>query len=316
MDVGVAKKIGLTSVKFISNLVNYVVIVIIFLVVLFAVYAMWDTEQVYDKANAEQYQIYKPTVDDSLSFEQLKNINPEVFAWINVYGTNIDYPVAQGEYNSKYVNTSITGEYSLSGSIFLDSNNKKDFSDFNSIIYGHHMEKDAMFGSIDLFREKAFFDSHLYGNLFYDGKDHGLEFFAFVQTDAYDSAVYSVPVVEVVNQQEYLDNLLSTATFSRDVDVSVDDRILLLSTCSADSTNSRDILVAKITDELFSDPFYEEATNNGDIASVDGQSQIMIDVPGWLFIVVPVVLIAVIVIVIICKSRKKNNQRRNGKYGI
>ncbi|MCG4817374.1 class B sortase, partial [Collinsella aerofaciens] len=79
------------------------------------------------------------TAEGGLSFEQLKELNPEVFGWLTVYGTNIDYPVTQGKDNWKYVNTNALGEYSLSGAIFLDYTNRKDFQDFNSILYGHHM---------------------------------------------------------------------------------------------------------------------------------------------------------------------------------
>jgi len=132
----------------------------------------------------------------------LQAINPEVFSWLTVYGTNIDYPVAQGQDNMKYVNTNAEGKYSLSGSIFLDYNNSKDFSDFNSILYGHHMQKKTMFGEIGSFSNQYFFDSHRYGNLYYGGKDHGIEFFAFIHTSAYDDTVFT-PNVTDKNRQAY-----------------------------------------------------------------------------------------------------------------
>ena len=69
--------------------------------------------------------------------------------WIVVDDTNIDYPVMQGYDNSQYLNLDPYGEYSLSGSIFLDSRNSSDFTDPYSIIYGHHMEYGKMFGAID-----------------------------------------------------------------------------------------------------------------------------------------------------------------------
>ena len=86
-----------------------------------------------------------------ISFEELQKINPEVFGWLNIPDTHIDYPLVQAEGNSKYVNTDVKGNFSLSGSIFLDCRNHKDFSDCNHIIYGHHMQKDAMFGELERF---------------------------------------------------------------------------------------------------------------------------------------------------------------------
>lgn len=53
----------------------------------------------------------------------------------------------------------------MSGSIFMDYMNQKDFSDFNTIIYGHHMDGGAMFGDFDRYLDPSFADSHLYGNV-------------------------------------------------------------------------------------------------------------------------------------------------------
>ena len=54
------------------------------------------------------------------------------------------------------------------------------------------MEKHKMFGDVGLFTEKKYFDEHPYGNLFFDGKDHGIEFYALLQADAYNERLFSV----------------------------------------------------------------------------------------------------------------------------
>ncbi|MCL2493940.1 MAG: class B sortase, partial [Clostridiales bacterium] len=223
----------------------------------FGSYAIWDSGQVYSAADAVHYATYKPTTEGGdLSFQDLQAINPEDISWLTVYGTHIDYPVAQGPDNMKYVNTDAKGQYSLSGAIFLDAGCSPHFSDFNSIIYGHHMEKNTMFGEIGLFSQKAYFDAREYGSLYYDGREHGLEFFAFVHTDAYNNSVYHTRITGQGAEQAYLDLLMKTATYTRnDVPVTTDDRIVLLSTCSEDSTNGRDILIGKITDQTYADPF-------------------------------------------------------------
>ena len=242
------RAIGKVTIKAINGIVDTLVLVIIVTLTSFAGYAIWDSNQLYQEADKSHYAAYKPSVEDEgQSFKQLQEINPEVFAWLTVYDTNIDYPVAQGPSNMKYVNTNAEGVYSMSGSIFLDSGNSKDFSDFNSIIYGHHMEKRMMFGEIGEFKGKEKFDAHRYGNLYFDEKDHGIEFFAFVHADAYDFSVFS-PNVKGELKQKYLDGLLAKAIHTRDIGVTVDDRIVLLSTCSSNSTNGRDILVGIITD--------------------------------------------------------------------
>ena len=159
------------------------------LLILYGVYAFWDTRQVYDAASVQKYKTYKPEKDDSVSFEQLQAQNPEVIGWLHVYGTKIDYPFTQAEDNSKYVNTDVMGEYALSGSLFLDCMNAPDFSNFNNIIYGHHMEKELMFGDLGHYEDEMYFNTHEYGNLYYSGQDHGVHFFAFVKADAYDNMI-------------------------------------------------------------------------------------------------------------------------------
>ena len=253
-----AQAIGKKMILGANVIVNFFVLTVIVLLSAFAGYALWDSNQIFQAADKSNYAVYKPTAEDGgKSFMELRTINKEVFSWLNVYGTSIDYPVAQGENNLKYVNTNAEGQYSLSGAIFLDSDNSKSYNDFNSILYGHHMEKKAMFGEIGNFSNRDMFDIHKYGNLYFDGADHGIEFFAFVHTDAYDCAVYT-SAVEGEERGPYLNGLLSKALYTRDIGVTAQDRIILLSTCSAGSTNGRDILAGRVTDKVYADTALDE----------------------------------------------------------
>jgi len=296
-----AQNMAKKAVRTANSLVNFAVLAAILLLLAFGCYALWDSNQVYNAANAARYEIYKPTVEnEGKTFQELQAMNPEVFSWLTVYGTNIDYPVTQGGDNMKYVNTNAEGSYSLSGSIFLDYENSRDFSDFNSILFGHHMEKQAMFGEIGLFSDKDYFNARLYGSLYYNGTDHGLEFFAFLHTDAYDASVFAAGVSGEA-RQAYLDGLLDKAAFTRDIGVTVKDRIVLLSTCSAESTNGRDILVARITDELFDDAFKTNETDNtGTHATVDGQTGI----PGWLWTALAALVLLILLVIVLYHKRK------------
>jgi len=317
--MSIAAKIGKRMIRLTHGFVNIIVLVIILLLLVFASYAIWDTNQVHQAANAERYEKFKPSVEDEgASFDQLHALNPEVFAWLTVYGTHIDYPVEQGPDNLKYVNTDALGNYSLSGAIFLDSKNSMDFSDFNSILYGHHMEKMTMFGEIGEFSDKPYFDARKYGMLYYNGLEHGLEFFAFVHTDAYDPFVFRVNLADPAEQQAYLDMLLQTAKYVRkDVPVSIDDRIVLLSTCSEVTTNGRDLLVGRITDEVYEDAFAEEnpAQRISLIQAIDGLPGLFEQAPLWVKIatlVLPLLLIVLIIILIVFRRRRRNGTRHGG----
>jgi sortase B len=299
------------AIRLTNEVLNILVMIVILLLLVTGGYAMWDSKQVYQAADAARYEIYRPAAEDGgLSFKELQAINPEVFAWLTVYGTHIDYPVVQGQDNMKYINTNAEGEYSLSGAIFLDSGCSKDFSDFSSIIYGHHMEKSTMFGEIGNFADKAYFDARKYGMLYYGGQEHGLEFFAFVRADAYDGTVYRTKVGEEA-RQAYLGLLLSKALHTREIQVTANDRIVLLSTCSASSTNGRDILVARITDETYDDTFKTKDTDkSGNTLKVDGLPGLWAQIPLWAKITMIGILLLPLLLLFLTKN-KRHTQRKS-----
>ena len=307
-----AKELSRKAIRITNSAVNGLVLGIVVALLFLAGYALWDSEQMHQAAGRSIYEVYKPSEkDDGKSFKDLQAINKDVFAWLTVYGTNIDYPVTQATDNMKYVNTNAEGNYSLTGSIFLDYRNCGSFGDFNSILYGHHMQKKAQFGEIGSFASKEVFDSHRYGNLYFDGKDHGIEFFAFVHTDAYDGAVYTASI-EVGKRQVYLDGLYAKSLHSRDIGVCSDDRIILLSTCSSNSTNGRDILVGRITFEAYRNTFIDTKTTQGEkvTLSVDSPVKIFKELP-LSFQVLEAVLTALLVVVILAifHRRKKNRSK-------
>ena len=240
-------------VSMIDSTVNIAVLLFFILCVLFSGYSIWDNNHIYTKASPSVYETYKPEKDDTKSFEELVKINPDVYGWISIYGTQIDYPLVQGEDNDKYVNTDAQGNFSLSGSLFLDCQNKRDMSDTVNIIYGHHMEKDKMLGGLDHYEKEDYFKKHQYGNLYVDGKNYGLEFFMLIHVDAYDSKVYNTNERGIDSYIEYI------SSFSiQKLDIDERERLICLSTCASDSTNGRVILVGSITSETFEDPYLEK----------------------------------------------------------
>ncbi|MCL2882134.1 MAG: class B sortase [Coriobacteriia bacterium] len=309
--MSVATNIGRKVVSSLNSTVNLFVVCAILLMLAFGGYAQWDAAQVYAAADTQHYAKYKPTLEnEGLSFADLQKINPEVFAWLTVYGTHIDYPVVQAKDNLKYLNTDASGQYSLSGSLFLDRENAKDFSDFSSIIYGHHMDKNTMFGEIGRFSGKEYFEARRYGTLYYDGVLHGLEFFAFLHADAYDTTVYHTKFTNAAGRQAYLDLLEGRASNLRSgVTVTADDHLVLLSTCSPTSTNGRDILVGRITDQVPADPFAAEEARNNSGNFVDRISNLWAHLSFWdriLVITPPCLLVLLLLILLYRRSKKKH----------
>ena len=86
-----------------------------------------------------------------VDFDSLKEINGDIVAWIRCRELGLDYPVVQGTDNSYYLTHTFSGEEHISGCIFMDCVNKPDFTDDNTILYGHNMKDGSMFGSFNQF---------------------------------------------------------------------------------------------------------------------------------------------------------------------
>lgn len=229
------------------NLVLGFVLLVVFL---YGSYALWDTWRIYDDAGVDAALLeYKPTLENggsSPGLAGLMDVNPDVRAWLTVDGTNIDYPLLQGQDNAKYVNTNVYGEFSLSGSLFLDYRNAPDFSDGYSLVYGHHMDAAAMFGELAYFLQPDYFEQHKTGTLYLPDKTYQIEFFACMQTDAYDKYVFYPPLSGQEEQTALLEHIRQEATQYRETGISAADKVLALSTCSDASTNARTVVFGRL----------------------------------------------------------------------
>ena len=317
------EKIAKTARKFVGALdgaVNLAVLIVLLLLLAFGFYCLWDSEQVYEAAAPANYELYKPTAD-SASFDELQRLSPDVFGWLTVYGTAIDYPLLQGEDNLRYINTDAQGDYSLSGAIFLDYRSAKDFSDYNSVIHGHHMAASAMFGDLSKFTEQSFFDSHEYGNLYVGGRSYGLVFFEFALVDAYDDAVYAPAITEKDAQAAFLEMLMGKSLHLREAEQLSAEHIVILSTCSSDMTNGRHILAGYLTEQTYDDPF--RADEDAQKPAQEGLSASKVwqgitnALPLWvIMLLILLLLVAVYIIFELCTGRirqKKTFRERSCK---
>ena len=152
--------------KFFDDLTSAVVAVLLMLLAVYAGYALWDNQQVYAAAEEVRASLLelKPSLEGP-SFAELRAINPDVCAWVTLDDTGVDYPVVQGRDNLTYVNTDVYGEFSLAGTIFLDSRCASDFSDAYGLLYGHHMVSGQMFGDLENYQDAAFLREHTAGAL-------------------------------------------------------------------------------------------------------------------------------------------------------
>lgn len=179
----------------------------------------------------------------SVAFDKLPN-NENSVAWIYEENTPINYPVAQGKDNYEYLDKLLDGTYNFSGTVFLDYRNSADFSDFNSILYGHNMNNGTMFGTIVNYKEQSYYDAHPVLFLSAKNCDYKIELIGGCVTKP-DSEFYAIP--QSVKERDLLiDSLLDASTFSANPQINENDRLITLSTCSYEFDDARYVLVGKL----------------------------------------------------------------------
>lgn len=181
----------------------------------------------------------KLSVDVPVDFEELTKANPDIYAWINIPGTNVDYPILQSgedKGRSYYLTHNVNNIKSSYGSIYTQNYNSKDFSDFNTLIYGHNMKNGTMFGSLKKYRNKEFFEENEYINVYMPGRILKYKIFAAYTFDD-RHILMSFNFDDETERKLYLDTINSVrnvnANFSEDVKVTTDDKIITLSTCTS-----------------------------------------------------------------------------------
>lgn len=207
-------------------------------------FIQWDNYTVVRNADSAVFSEYKPTAENKVSFDELRAVNPEVIGWITLDGTNVDYPIVQSADNEKYVNTDVFGKFSLTGAIFLDMRNSADFSDTLSIIYGHDMEGNKMFGGLSLYEESSYFDAHRTGTLFHDGEYYTLDVFSCLCANGNDAQLYNAWLG--TNALDAWLRKLSGLSVRQADELPTEGPILLMSTCQAGATDGRVLLAATI----------------------------------------------------------------------
>lgn len=188
-----------------------------------------------------------------VDFEELWKVNQDIYAWITIPGTAVDYPVVQSqEDDSFYLTRTVDKEEGAAGAIFTESKNKKDFSDPHTVLYGHNMKDGTMFAGLHQYEDETFWEGHqditiytpdairhyrIFAAYLYDSR-HLLESF-----DCTDKEIYQAYLDEIFGQRNM------TSVIDEEAEVTADDRILTLSTCHSMGNSYRYLVQAVLIQE-------------------------------------------------------------------
>lgn len=185
-----------------------------------------------------------------LDLDALRQTNDRVLGWIHIPDSPIDYPLMQVQDNNEYLRRAWDGTPNQAGCIFLECRNSTDFSDFNTLIYGHYMRNGKMFGSLHNYQEQEYRDTHPYIYIVTDEEVRRYEVFASYEAEVV-SNTYRLYFEDDARKQSVLDYYLDSSVVEGSVVPTVEDRILTLSTCTGTGTyDTRWVVQAVLTGEF------------------------------------------------------------------
>ncbi len=197
-------------------------------------------------------QAASPTEASPIDFAQFQEINPDIYAWITIPDTSVDYPVVQRADDDRYyLNHAVDGSKGYPGSIYTEDANKKDFSDFDTVIYGHNMKDDSMFGILYRYKEEEFFSTHRELIIYTQTKVLHYNIFAvcdadnrhILNTNDFSAAAGRKAYLRTLRQYDFYNCNLGTLN-----NLTEKDRIVTLSTCT-DRNKTRLLVLAVLKEE-------------------------------------------------------------------
>ena len=180
--------------------------------------------------------ISKDDMDKEIEFSELQSINSDIVAWIKINNTNVDYPVVQTENNDFYLNHNIEKNENKAGWIFMDYRNDLNNMDKNTVIYGHNRMDGSMFSSLKNLFQKQWYENEQNLKIQLITED-GTQLYQIFSIYEINNEDYYITTGFENNEKfnQFINTIKSRSINDFGVNVSENDQILTLSTCSSNN---------------------------------------------------------------------------------
>lgn len=175
----------------------------------------------------------------NVDFEALAQLNKDIIGWIYCPNTMINYPIVQAADNDYYLYRLLDGTSNSNGSIFMDYRNEDDFSDENTLIYGHHMQTGAMFGQLVNYKKQSYYDQHPYIYIITPSQTYRLDLFAGCVVDHISDVFRKTISDDLINE------LMANSTFDSTISFP-EGNIVTLSTCTYEYDDARYVVLGEL----------------------------------------------------------------------
>ena len=199
-------------------------------------------------------------MESPVDFDALMKKNDEIYSWIEVPGTNVNYPIVQSRTNDEFYlkHSAVDKSWIASGAIYTESCNSRDFDDSITLIYGHNGYSDIMFTTLHNFESKNFFDSHEYFYIYLPGKKLTYQVVsAFKYDDRHIMNTFNFNLDEDLAEFQKTvtdpDSSLKNVRTDLETPIDKDSKIVVLSTCITGQKTNRYLVCGVLvkTDETF-----------------------------------------------------------------
>ena len=196
-------------------------------------------ENIFDNIDISSEDVSVDEIETSMlkiDFDNLISLNSDTIGWIRVWGTDINYPVVQTNDNSFYLTHSFDKSYNKAGWIFVDYTNssiKDNQLDANTVIYGHNRQNKSMFGTLSNTLKENWRDVEKNRYINFSTREESM-LWEVCSTYTIDSEYYYIRTSFTTDEdyEEFLKTIKARSIYNFNINVTTEDRILTLSTCT------------------------------------------------------------------------------------
>lgn len=183
----------------------------------------------------------------SVDFDSLRTLNEDVIGWIMQDGTEINFPIVQGEDNEYYLTHLYTGAVNRTGSIFADAGNSPYFTDMCTYLYGHNRKNGSMFASLPNYLDAAYYAAHPTLTIITPYEDYVAEVFACVRESADQEQTWRIKQFSRRTEYEdFVQSILDRSQLETGIVPQWGDQLLALCTCTNEVHEERYIVFARM----------------------------------------------------------------------
>lgn len=211
-----------------------------------------DNQNILENIKIDTAEVTEERTEKMIQLEELQKENEEIIGWLEIEGTNINYPVCQAEDNSYYLTHNYKKEKATSGALFLDKDFNLDKPSTNYLIYGHRNKNGTMFEDLMKYKDEQFFKSHptikftttkedteyqiiavFFSRVYYKDEQNVFRYYQFVNAE------------NETEYNEYISNCKKASIYDTGATAEYGEQLLTLSTCEYSQEDGRFAIVAK-----------------------------------------------------------------------